>query len=182
MAQYAKLSDVPGILSVQSECLLQKKRTISKARLESSGFIVYPVSKKDLARCIRGRKNHVVLVAKEKGKVAGYALSYDLPSYDKEWISKIEVPARMRAFFRKRRILFWRHIARRGGSGGKGAELAKKMLSIASSRGYAAIVGEILLKPYNNKRSERFTSFYGFARVGKIRHGKYLWRIWMKKL
>ena len=132
-AQYASSNDIQGILSVQEKNLLSNKAPelllgqVPKINedveeIESRGFLIHALTEEELQRLISDRENIILLVTKENNEVDGYVLAYDINAWKKfkpEWEETVRVSEDIAELLGKEKILYLRHIARKGSAKGK---------------------------------------------------------------
>ena len=183
---FASRTEIEGIMSVQTSNLLSQKKEAGKKDLGQKGFLIHRASNEELEELISEEKNHIVLVAKEKDRVTGYVLAYDLTDWRRkkpEWDSTIVAPEQIKELLGRGKTLYFRHIARLSECKGTGSVLLARLLQIAESRSYDRIIAEVLLKPIQNLASTRFVERFGFRAVGNvIDKDPLIWNLYMKEM
>jgi hypothetical protein len=181
--RYADEKDIPEILSIQSELLIENKQ--NKENLEKEGFLVYPLDKPHLKSIILDKSN-ILLIALNNKQIVGYALSYDLGNWKKlksNWENQIKIDKSTKEEINSKKVIYFRHIARRKGFKGIGWELEKKMFNIIKQRNYQLILAEILESPYTNTISKELHKQRGFEKIGEVdyKDGR-LWGLYKKDI
>jgi len=179
---FAKAEDIDGIISVQKRRLLREKKNVG---IVKEGFLVYPVSSKELKELLP-RENAIILVAKERERVLGYILSYDLNFWRElkpGWYEKLNASEHVKQVLLRKKVLYLRHIARLKGCKGVGTRLLSELMKIAKRRKYEYVICEILESPVKNKTSVNFFEKFGFVPAGSVTYSDgFKWRIFIKKL
>lgn len=178
----ARQEDINGILTIQKEFLLGNKKS---TKIQKKGFLVYPISKEELKKSINNPKN-IILVAKGKEGIVGYALTYDLNKWKKnksKWATGVTTSIEIKMHLSKDRILYFRHIARKEEYPGLGHKLEEKIYTLAKNQGYQSVIGEILEKPISNEKSKQIHEKRNFRKIGEVdyRDGN-LWGLYEKIL
>jgi predicted GNAT superfamily acetyltransferase len=195
-AQYASSNDIQGILSVQEENLLSKiapdllsdqgsQIDEDVEKIGSRGFLIHALTEEELQRLICDRENIILLVTRENNEVDGYVLAYDInawKTFKPEWEKIVKVPEDIAEFLGKEKILYLRHIARKGSAKGKGSKLMERLIKEAQSRGYKYIICEILEAPITNRASIEFHQKWGFKKVGQVIENRLTWGLFLKSL
>jgi len=176
----AVVEDITGVLDLQNQFLL---RNAKEKGIEKRGFLVYPVTSKELEKIISNNLN-ILVVAIYEEKIVGYGLAYDW----KEWkkIKKemsIKASDSVKKHLSKDKILYFRHIARKIEFPGVGELIENKVYDIGKKKGYNAVVGEILEKPILNEKSKEVHEKRGFKKIGQVDYkDKNLWGLYEKEL
>jgi hypothetical protein len=181
--RHAEEKDIPEILSIQNELLIDNKQ--NKENPGKEGFLVYPLDKSHLKSIILNKSNIMLIALKDKQTV-GYALAYDLKDWKKlksNWEAQIKINQSTRKEINSKRVIYFRHIARRKEFKGIGWELEKKMFDILKQRNYQLILAEILESPYTNTISKEIHKQRGFEKIGEVdyKDGK-LWGLYKKDI
>lgn len=183
-AYFAQPDDVEGILSVQKDNLLSSIEEAKKFR--KRGFLIHALEAGELAKLILDRENNLVLVAKEKDGIDGYALAYNLRAWKNikpQWEKTVNCPENVRELLLRKNVLYLRHIARKTTTEKIGRKLIAVLISEAMSRNYDAIIAEILVNPVVNEASTEFHEYYGFNKVGEVKEcEKITWGLFLKNL
>jgi predicted GNAT superfamily acetyltransferase len=197
--QYASSNDIQGILSVQKGnllleiapdvfSLLKQGSKINEdvvKEIGSRGFLIHALTEEELQRLISDRENIILLVTKENNEVDGYVLGYDINAWKKfkpEWEETVRVSEDIAELLGKEKILYLRHIARKGSAKGKGSKLMEMLINEAKSKGYKYIICEILEKPITNRASIEFHERWGFKKIGQVEEGHLMWGLFLKSL
>lgn len=178
----ATTSDIDGIISIQNKNLLPSINITDSSKLEFSnkGFLVYPVTNKELEKIVDEPKKHILIVASNGNEIEGYILAYDFDTW------KTEKPS-WRAIINNgeslddKKILYFRHITVKPGSG-IAIGLENNLFSESKKMGYQYIIGEILRKPIHNNRSMEFHKRIGFNVIGEIQEKNMTWDLVLKDL
>lgn len=181
---FAVEADIPGVLAVQAENLLENKLGKNDQEKVSGGFLIHPVSESELTQVINHPRSHVLIVAKDKTNILGYILGYDLGAWKKikpNW-QPSKVSEKVGEILKSERVLYMRHIARKPEALGVGGDLLEAIYREAVRRSYSHAVAEILLKPLRNGASITFAKKSGLALSGQIYDGERVWGLFMKEL
>ena len=182
VAQFALEEDLAGMIEVLNKNLIADKKLheINKDNLEANGFLVGPFTAEEISNHLAATEKHVILVLKEEKRVIGYLISYDIQQVNenlyKEFLSFPEIDA----FKDKKKILYYRQIAKLPGKDGVGSTLLKKMLEEAKTMGYEAIVCRIVHKPLRNKISIGFHEDFGFKCLGLVKNDDITLGVYLK--
>ena len=186
--QNASDEDVEGILTVQSQKIIipELVKGAEKQELEENGFLVYPISAKEFKGIIEDNTNHIIHVAKEKDRVAGYIASYDMAKWEAthpDWFFRFDAAEEYKELLKKRKVLYGRHIAVDENISAVGKDLLDSTLQEAINRGYEYFIVEVLKEPLINKRSVKFCTKMGFKLVGQIEDkNNRIWSVFLKNL
>ncbi len=186
--QNASSKDIENILAIQSQKVIIPERKVERQEAEEGGFLVYPVSAEELAKILEDNENHIIKIAKESDKVAGYIISYDMVEWEKthaDWFSRLDASNEDRILLKNERVLYGRHIAvdEHATTSGVGKELLDSTLQEAINRGYRYFVVEILKEPITNSRSVGFVQKAGFRLVGQTKdQNNRIWSVFLKDL
>jgi GNAT superfamily N-acetyltransferase len=185
----ASKEDISGILSIQSQRIIFPEGKNASFVAAGSGFLVYPVSRDDLVGIIEGDRNIFVKVAKERDRVIGYLLSYDMREWTKkrrEWFKKFNPFFTMPKFlFRKELILYGRHIAvdKKFVRFGIGERILNSVLRDAERNGYKYFLVEVMREPVQNLASANFVERMGFNLIGDMHDRRHrFWNVFSKDL
>lgn len=178
---FAKNEDIQGILNVFNELSISNRKNILT---DKNGFLVYPITKKDLEKVIKNKKD-LLLVAKENSKVIGYLLSYDIDEWIKlkpNWKPSLNLKKRYIDTIFKSKTHYFRHIGRLSGYKGVGLKLENKMYEILKKRGYTLSIAEIAKFP-RNIVSEKVHKARGYKEIGTIEYGdSIIWGVYIKAI
>lgn len=132
----ATKEDIPGIMNVFNE--LSASNNKSREDSYKKGFLVYPPDDKDL-RNVVNNDSDVVLVAKDQGKIVGYALAYGMKEWkykNPNWGSNLNIED-------ENNSLYFKHIGRLQGYSKLGLQMEQQAEQIAKEKGYQKIFADI---------------------------------------
>ncbi len=165
--------DIPGILAVQNANLYSHLDPAGD--LSSRGFLVYPVAEGELAAVVDDPQRHILFVAREGRKVMGYALGYDLDTWEAHkpgWESCVRSDNGSAGDW-SQSTLYLRHIARLPEEEAASAPLplVRSFIAETQRRKVSYLLGEILEQPVANTRSVKFsTKAMGLSRIGQVEY------------
>ncbi len=180
---FAKCSDVYGILKVQNELLIKNLKAGDKKK---NGFLVYSINKEQLLKVLENYEN-IILCAIEKKKIVGYILSYPLDEWikiKKYWLERLGIIPSKFKILKKEKLIYLRHIGRDILSKGAGEKLLNFFIKECKKRNFKYIICEILERPIKNETSLNFfVNKFAFQRIGKIKYeDKTTWGVYLYKL
>ena len=183
-AQFAGEADLDGMLAVLKKNLIADKKLheIDKNNVEANGFLVGPFTAEEISNHLAATEKHVILVLIEEERVIGYLISYDLQQVDKTMYEEFVSFPEIDAFKDKKKILYYRQIAKLPGKANVGSTLLKKMLEEAKSMGYEAVVCRIVHQPLRNKISIGFHEDFGFKCLGMVKNDEITLGVYFKEL
>lgn len=181
---FAQKQDLIGMLAILNINLISDKKIhrINKKQVEANGFLVGPFTADEIATHLVSTENHIILVAREEDLVTGYLISYDLCRVSdglyKEFTSFPEIDKVQD----KKKILYYRQVAKLPGKENIGSKLLQKMLDEAKEKGYEMVVCRVVHKPFQNKISIAFHKKFGFKFLGLVQNGDMTLGVYMKAL
>jgi predicted GNAT superfamily acetyltransferase len=161
----AQIDDVSEIEAISRQNLidLATQAIAPNAHHQATkGFLTQNIGTSEISRMIIDPQNNLILIAKENNSVQGFIIASDLDANNdfNAYLQEANID-------RQQKIIYYRQIAKKPGSGKIGEALLSEFLSKAKSQGYNYALCRIIHGPINNQRSIAFHQKFGFKLIGQ---------------
>ncbi|MEZ4114197.1 MAG: hypothetical protein R3B65_01980 [Candidatus Paceibacterota bacterium] len=181
--EFAKESDIEGIISVQESVLLSNKDLDQDPG--KSGFLATKINRDIIEKAIveNGKESVLIIAKDDKGSVVAYLLAYDINKWIKsnpEWLSKTDISSN---FLSDKKIIYGKHVASNRTIAGIGRKLEKTFMSFAKDNGYDMLLVEICEGPQVNKKSiDIQIDEFNMKKISQYKDGEYTFGVYIKNL
>ncbi|MEZ4103194.1 MAG: hypothetical protein R3B55_01345 [Candidatus Paceibacterota bacterium] len=181
--EFAKESDIEGIISVQESVLLSNKDLDQDPG--KSGFLATKINRDIIEKAIveNGKESVLIIAKDDKGSVVAYLLAYDINKWIKsnpEWLSKTDISSN---FLSDKKIIYGKHVASNKTIAGIGRKLEKALMSFAKDNEYDMLLVEICEGPQVNKKSiDIQIDEFNMKKISQYKDGEYTFGVYIKNL
>lgn len=169
--RFAKLNDIPEIISVLEQNLLAFKKNLDTNTLEQQGFLIHGFTPEEAKTSILDKDYSIFLISTENNEVIGYAMGCD--------ITKLKEPPTPVS---SEKTFYLKHIAKKPDKNNVGKELLRTLFELAKEKGYKNIICQIAHKPLQNKASITFHEKLGFMCISEGQEEDKTFGVYLKKI
>lgn len=171
--QKATCDDIPSILKIQQELLLDPDHLDDPENRSRSGFLIHRMDEAHVKNIIDD-PHSIVLIAQDNDETVGYLLSN--PASTEKHLTPL--------LSEQKDTLYLNQIGVLEKAKGVGVKLEIVFFNEAKKMGYKHIAGEVLESPIVNQASLDFhtSEKVGFCKIGNRQEGNLRWGIHLKQL